>query len=138
MMLAVFASVIAAIAGVDDLTSPAIWDKSQFRIFCLLGAIGGAFLAIALFPPREQLGNYSRRLALKFVSSGIAGLLFTPIIIRWQKWPIDVDTVLAVSGIVALVSVSIISALVPIFVKKVVGKFGDEADHYEITKKSDQ
>ena len=125
-MLAALASLLAAVAGIDDLTSPAIWDKSQFRIFCLLGSIGGAFLAIALFPPRESVGNYSRRIAIKFVSSGIAGLLFTPIVIRWQGWPADVDTVLAVSGTVALMSVSVISALVPVFVKRIVGRVDDE------------
>lgn len=122
VIFAAVASMLAAIGGVNDLASPAIWDKSQFRIFCLLGAIGGAFLAIALFPPRERVGNYSRRLAIKFVSSGVAGLLFTPIVIRWQGWPVDVDIVLAVSGVVALMSVSLISALVPVFVKRIVGR----------------
>lgn len=126
MMLAAGFSMLAAAAGIDNLSSPAIWDKTQFRLFCLLGSIGGAFLAIALFPPREAVGNYTRRIAIKFAASGISGLLFTPIIIRWQGWPVDVDVVLAVSGCVALTSVSIISALVPIFVKKVAGRFDDE------------
>jgi hypothetical protein len=38
---------------------------------------------------------------------------------------VDVDIVLSVSATVALVSVSVISALVPVFVKKIIGKMDD-------------
>lgn len=126
MMLASFSAMVAAASGIDNLSSVAIWDKSQLRLWCVLGSLGGAFLAIAVLPSHEAFGNYSRRLAIKFTASGLAGLIFTPIVIRWQGWPVDSDTVLAVSAGVALVSVGTISALVPYVVKRVVGKVTDD------------
>lgn len=124
--MSVFAGIIASAAGIDDLTSPAIWDKSQFRIFCLLGALGGSFLSIVLFPPKETSGNLHRKLAIKFLASGLAGLLFTPIVIRWQGWPVDVDVVLAVSSLVAITGVSVISAVIPIFERRFIAKLTNE------------
>lgn len=111
---------LAASSVIDGISNgQTIYDNGQYRMFCLIGAIGGAFLAVAIFPPRETEGNYARRLAIKFFSSGVAGCLFTPVIIQWRSWPVNVDTVLAVSGAVALVAVSLIHALVPLFVRRV-------------------
>lgn len=122
MLIAWFSFVVTATAGIDDLTSVAIWDKSQLRLWCMLGSIGGAFLAVAVLPSHENTGNYTRRIAMKFASSGIAGLIFTPIVIRWRGWPVDSDVVLAVSATVALLAVGTISMLYPIWVKWILGK----------------
>lgn len=113
---------IANASGIDNLSSPAIWDKSQLRLWCLLGSLGGAFLAVALIPSREHTGNYARRLALKFAASGISGLIFTPIVIRWCGWPVDSDVVLAVSATVAMLAVGTLSALYPYWLKWVTGR----------------
>lgn len=127
VMFAAFVAMLSSLGAIDDLTSPAIWDKTQFRAFCIAGALGGAFLSIALFPPRGTDSHQSRNQALRFGSSAISGLLFTPVVIRWQGWPVDVDVVLAVSGGVALVSVSVISAVVPFLIRKITGKVKDAA-----------
>lgn len=123
MAAAVSMCMLAVTSVVDGLTQgQTIYDNGQYRMFCLIGALGGAFLAVAIFPPKEREGNYSRRLAIKFFASGVAGCLFTPIIMSWRGWPVNVDTVLAVSGGVALSAVTLIHSLWPILVRKFTGK----------------
>lgn len=128
VMLAWFYALVAAAAGIDDLASVAIWDKSQLRLWCLLGSLGGAFLAVAVLPSHELTGNYARRLALKFVSSGLAGLIFTPIVIRWRGWPVDSDVVLATSAAVALLAVGTISAVYPAWLRFIASKVKKAAE----------
>lgn len=131
IIIAWFGSMLAVTAGIDDLSNVAIWDKSQLRLWCLLGSLGGAFLTVAILPSHEHTGNYARRLALKFASSSIAGLIFTPIVIRWRGWPVDSDVVLAVSAFVALISVSTISALYPVWLKWVTNRVRREATYQQ-------
>lgn len=120
LFAAVFSVMLAAATSIvsGTLSAQTIWDQSQLRMFCLIGALGGAFLAVALFPPKEGAGSPVRRLAAKFLSSGIAGMLFTPIVIRWREWPLDVDVVLAVSGAVALVAVTVLHTAIPILLRR--------------------
>lgn len=90
-------------------------DDTKLTALCILGAIAGAFLAVALWPPQEDTDtNKMRRLAAKFGSSMIAGATFTPMIIRWSKWSCDADVVLATSTGVAMLSVAILHATVPL------------------------
>lgn len=110
---AALVTLVAAAAGIDDLTSVAIWDKSQLRLWCIVGSIFGAFLAVGILPSHERHGNYSRRLAIKFVASFMCGIVLTPIVIRWRQWPVDSDVVMCVAFIVAMLAVSLISAGYP-------------------------
>lgn len=103
-----------------DYVPPAldVLDDTRLTALCILGAIAGAFLAVALWPPQEDTDtNKMRRLAAKFGSSMIAGATFTPMIIRWSKWSCDADVVLATSTGVAMLSVAIIHATVPLIEK---------------------
>lgn len=126
IMLSAFTAMLAAAGGIDDLASPAIWDKSQLRIFCILGSLAGAFLSIALFPPKDGGTNMQRKLAIKFLASGICGVLFTPMFIRWMGLKVDVDSVLCISGIVAISGVSIVSSIMPAIERRFVTKISSE------------
>lgn len=129
MPVAAFATLLMAVAGVDDLQSVAIWDKAQLRIWCLIGSMMGAFLAIAVIPsPNALVGNYHRRLAMKFASSMILGVAITPIVIRWRGWPVDTDVVMAASCGVAMLAVGTLSALYPLYLKWVLAKIGSVQD----------
>lgn len=108
MFASALATFIAVLATLPALSADTVWDKQQLRMYCLLGSIGGAWLAITIFPPHTERGNVAQKLAFKFLSSSVSGLLFTPIAIRWQNWPLDVDVILAVSGIVAFLSWSLL------------------------------
>lgn len=126
--LAAILTIIAAVAGVDNvtLTDSAILDKGQMRLWCIIGSVMGAFLAIAILPSRESQGNYHRRLALKFASSMILGAGVAPILIRWRGYPVDSDVLIFVSMTVALLAVGTISAAYPLWIKWVVRKISDD------------
>jgi len=86
----------------------AVMDDTRLRLICVAGSLGGAVLSVALFrlrTPREMAG--------KLVSSSVAGILFAPMLIRWLGWARDVDAVLAVSGVTALMSWTVLQSIVP-------------------------
>jgi NO-binding membrane sensor protein with MHYT domain len=100
---------LAAVAFVAQ--GGGIWDQSTFRMCCLIGASGGAILALRLMPSRQ--GNETKTvkgIADKVICSAIGGWVFTPIVMRTAKIPVDVDMVLAASCGVAFLSVATLEA----------------------------
>lgn len=89
-----------------------IFDDSKLRGWCIAGSCGGAILSIFLFP----LPN-PKELAFKLLASGISGMMFSPMFLRWIGWQVDVDTVLFTSGGVALFSWGVLQILVPLVTK---------------------
>lgn len=129
ILFAAMATILVAAGNVLEAGfggGPTIWDTNQLRMFCLIGAIGGAFVSILSFPvPVKDEGGASpaRRMAAKFISSGISGMAFTPVIIKWFGWSMNVDVVLAASAAVALCAVGVLHQLVPLVTRRVIGWF---------------
>lgn len=105
---------IAATAGMEAMSNGTvvIFEDFKLRGWCIAGACGGALVSILVFPLPKP-----RALAFKLVASGISGMMFSPMIIRWSGLQVDVDTVVFVSGIVALLSWGCIQIAVPVATK---------------------
>jgi hypothetical protein len=91
-----------------------VMDDDRMRMVCLAGSIGGALLSILLF-----MGDApkARPMIAKLFASGIAGMIFSPMAIKWANLSVDTDTLLFVSGVVALMSYSVLQKAVPLFNK---------------------
>lgn len=101
----------AAAAGLDAHAAAStvnIIDDQKLRIICIIGALGGSVLSIVLFP----VGNH-RQLAGKLFGSSIAGIIGTPMLMRWFAIEPQTDPLLFVSCVVALLSWSILQIAVP-------------------------
>lgn len=104
-----------------------IIDDSKLRLICIAGSLGGAILSVGLMPPPPAQSEraFIRRLALRISCASIAGVLFSPMLMRWLHIEPQTDAVLAVSGIVSLASWSVLPLVVAILTK-MAGKKLDE------------
>lgn len=89
-----------------------VMDDARLRLVCLAGSIGGALVSVLLF----QLPKI-KALVAKLVVSGLSGMMFTPILVRHLGLTLDTDTLIASSGLVALLSYSVLQAIVPVLQK---------------------
>jgi hypothetical protein len=104
-----FAAAAAAVLPTPDpAAAVSVMDDARLRLICVAGSLGGAVLSVALF----KLGNV-RDMAVKLASSSISGILFAPMALRWLGWTRDLDAVLAVSGMTALLSWTVLQMAVP-------------------------
>jgi hypothetical protein len=95
-----------------------IWDQSTFRMCCLIGSTGGAILSVLIWPDTSGTDKQTvRALATKVISSAIAGWCFTPLVMRWLGWTIDVDTVVGASCTTAFASVATLQMIAALWVK---------------------
>lgn len=100
---------VAAVAVIGQ--GGGIWDQSTFRMCCLIGSSGGAILALRLMPSKQGIETKTvKGIADKMICSAIGGWVFTPIVMRTAKIPVDVDMVLAASCAVAFLSVATLEA----------------------------
>ena len=112
MLFALIVSIQAA--GGAALPQSRVFDDVRMICICVIGATIGAFLAIAVFPPQgSSESNTTRRLALKFGSSMLAGIVFTPGVMHFWELDLNADYLMAVSAIVAIFSVSILHLIAP-------------------------
>ncbi len=97
-----------------------VLEDWRLRLYCIIGALGGAVLSVGMFPPPRQ---GLRPFALKFFCSSIAAVLFSPALVRKFGIPMDPDYILAFSGAAGLCAWAMIQVLVPltlrIFTKRV-------------------
>lgn len=117
-----FSAILATTLGVipeisqtlNDPTSTVILDDGKMRIVCVIGAVCGSLLsALILTPPKANGVVFAR----KVVASQISGVVFTPILFHWCKWIPTVDTLIAVSAVVSMLSVGVIRVAVPVWTK---------------------
>jgi hypothetical protein len=94
-----------------------VMDDERLRLVCLGGSIGGALLSVLLFPLPK-----TKPLIAKLFASGIAGMMFTPMVVRWMGLQRDTDTMLFASGVVALLGYSVLQMAVPL-ADRVAGKW---------------
>jgi hypothetical protein len=114
-----FAAVAAAVLPTPDPEAVmTVMDDARLRLICVAGSLGGAVLSVCLF----KLGQV-RDMAVKLVSSSFAGILFAPMVLRWSGWARDVDAVLAISGLTALLSWTVLQRAVPALTKVATKRF---------------
>lgn len=94
-------------------------NDTRLVTLCVIGAIAGAFLAVAIWAPASTATDQAkvRSLTAKFGASMIAGANFTPVIIRLMDWPCSSDVVLGVSTAVAMVAVAFLHSVIPVIEK---------------------
>lgn len=86
-----------------------ILENHFLTLMCLSGSLGGGIVSVLLYSTTES----RRQQAAKFMVSGLTGMIVSPFLIHymaWQKYP---SLVLFCSGVVALLSWSILIPLVP-------------------------
>lgn len=93
-------------------TGGSLFDDERLRLVCLSGSIGGAIVSVGLFRPRN-----TQELAWKLTCSGLSGMMFSPMIMRYIGWPLEADHVLAASGSVALLSWGVLQMAVPLMTR---------------------
>lgn len=119
-----FAAAAAAIypAGADPSAVVTVMDDGRMRLICVAGSLGGAVLSVVLF----RL-SHVKDMAMKLVGSSIAGVIFAPMVLRWTGWGRDVDAVLAISGMTALLSWTVLQKAVPALTKAATRKIDGQA-----------
>lgn len=95
-------------------TTMNVIENWRLRLYCIIGALGGAWLSVGMFPPPK---NGIRPFALKFSCSCIAAIMFSPALMHKIGVILDPDYVLAVSGLFGLVSWAMIQIAVPLFLR---------------------
>ena len=105
----------AAAAALPELTGTSIIDDNRLRLICVAGSLGGAVISIMLF----ATGSH-KELARKLTVSALAGILLTPMLLRYLTWTSQTDAILAVSAIVAMLSWSVLQTVVPMLSRMVV------------------
>lgn len=128
-----FASVIAAtLAAMPDLKELGqsdmpiiIMDDTRMRLFCIIGAIGGAVLSALIFTPPKATG---RQFGIKVAASSLAGILFTPMTLAALQWKLNIDRVLGASAVIAMLSIGVLRMAVPWAQAKAAKWFGIGAE----------
>ena len=104
-----FAAAAAAVLPTPEPSAVlSVMDDARLRLICVAGSLGGAVLSVGLFKL-----HHVRDMAVKLVCSSFSGILFAPMALRWLGWSRDIDAVLAVSGLTALMSWTILQMAVP-------------------------
>lgn len=118
-----FAAAAAAVMPTPDPTAVVtVMDDARMRLICVAGSLGGAVLSVSLFKL-----THVRDMAVKLVSSSFSGILFAPMVLRWTGWGRDVDAVLAISGLTALMSWTVLQKAVPALTKAAMKRIDDQA-----------
>ncbi len=108
-----------------------IGDNPALRAWCIIGAMLGGFLSIALFPLDDtNMPVMVRRLMVKWIASTVIGYLVTPIFVRhFGVSPVS-DNLLAISATFGFFGITVLHIVSPRVVKwfkrKLDGWLGDE------------
>lgn len=120
LKVVIFAGIIAqaSAATASALPTEGVFDNMRLTCMCLVGALMGAFLAVALFPGEEVNQFSTRRLSLKFGASMVCGVAFTPMNIRMIHWMFGVnwyqsDLLIGLSATSAMLAVYTVHKLAP-------------------------
>jgi hypothetical protein len=111
---------LSPLAPLTAFNGQAIFDDEHLRLISLVGALGGAVVNLWLFD--SPLGV--KFMARKVSCSTITGVICTPIAVHWLGIVPNVDNLLAVSFLMAIVSVGLLRSLLPVWTRLVSAKLG--------------
>lgn len=95
-------------------TTVGVIENWRLRLYCIIGALGGGWLSVWMFPPPK---DGIRPFAGKFSCSAIASIMFSPALMRKFGIPLDPDFILAASGCFGLVAWALIQLGVPLILR---------------------
>lgn len=118
----------------EEVKSLRVYEDRRLTSMCLVGAMAGAFIAIAIWPvaaapvegttPEEIACDKAKKerevlrmLSLKFGVSMFSGCTLTPMIMTWRGWELNTDLVLGTSTLVSASFVYLIHKMHPIVEK---------------------
>jgi hypothetical protein len=78
---------------------PGVYGDTALILSLLGGAFCGAALGLWLHPPVDK-----KDAVVRGVGAVISATVFTPLLLRWKGWPLEVDIVVAASTGVAMLS----------------------------------
>lgn len=142
MIFAALSTITVLTAAIAEEAKPTTEAAKSLRVYedrrltsmCLVGAMAGAFMAIAIWPvagtpvegntPEERAEDRAKKekavlrmLSLKFGVSMFSGCTFTPMIMTWRQWELNTDLVLGTATLVSATFVYAIHKMHPIIDK---------------------
>lgn len=107
------------VATAADGVRSSIMDDNALRLFCFIGAMGGGWASVWLFPREKddtgtQIPMSTKELGGKFTVSIAAGTMLTPMLMQWWKLSITSDWCMGTAFLVALLSWGLLKIAVPI------------------------
>lgn len=124
---------VAAAAVLAATRTPIVTDSGWLTALLIIGASGGALMAVAVWPPdATEPAKVVRRLALKFGASLLGGITFGPLAVRLLSaygLPVDGDTVMASGAAVAALIVSTLHFAAPKY-ERLVKRLADRIHHH--------
>lgn len=99
--------------------SVVIFEDRHRIAYCLIGALSGAFVSVAVFPPKTDEKSVARRMGTKFGCSAIGGIVLTPKAIEYFGWEPNADNLIFSSFLVATIAVSLLHTVLPMLERKI-------------------
>ncbi len=100
--------------------SVVIFEDRQRIAYCLIGAMCGAFVSVAIFPPKPNETSLVRGMGAKFGCSAIGGIILTPKAVYYSGWDPNADNLITASFFVATIAVSLLHTVLPLLEKKLI------------------
>jgi len=129
----IVSNVVTAQPIVDDQVKPdpvVVFEDRQRIAYCLIGALCGAFMSVAIFPGKHPADSptFIRALALKFGCSAIGGIVLTPKAIHYCGWEANADNLITASFFLATIAVSVLHTALPYLERKLTGDIKNKID----------
>lgn len=121
-VLALMGAIAPLASGEDVATAIVIMDNLKLRSFSIVGAVLGAVLSVSVLMDRE---TSTRNVLMQFSGATIAGIVFTPMFLRYWAVSLDTDSVLGGAALVAMLSTITLHKLVPLYERWLDRKFGE-------------
>lgn len=109
---------------------PIVVFEDRTRIACcIIGAMCGAFVSVALFPGKDGTAASSLRgIAMKFGASATGGIILTPKACYYANWDANADNLVTASFLLGTIVVSILHTALPLLERKAVDKIKSNID----------
>lgn len=103
------------VAVAQLLVRQTIIDDDEKRLWCILGAVGGAVF-MGLYTMEQQNGITIKKVVLKIFASSVAGIIITPGLMHLcsNYLPATSDTLMLASAVVAMSAVGALKIGIPI------------------------
>lgn len=107
--------IAAAVAA--GASAASVFDDGRLTSYCVMGGMAGAFLGVYLFrdkpTPSGIQDSAVRRYSLKFGTSLMVAIVFTPGFYEILGWPMTVGRICTFAAVLGLFGIKIINSLTP-------------------------